>query len=172
VSDAAPEASRRAPGAPGKPPSGGTGFSKKLGPLPAWAWVLLAAAGGVGYIWYRNHKNASAASTAADTATSGDTSGTDDAASIATLQSEIQQLQGELSTQTPTPNSGGGESGGGEKTTVLTVPRAETLAAYSKAQKWNPATLKAVEALNGLSASSKLKKGQHIVRPANKSGEY
>jgi cytoskeletal protein RodZ len=168
VSEAAPE-TRSAPGAPGKPPSGGTGFSRKFGPLPAWAWVLLAAAGGVGYIWWKNKQNASAASAASEPDTAeADSSGGDDAASIATLQSEIQQLQGAASTPAATPNSA---PTGSEKTKILTVPKAETLAAYAKANKWNTATLKAVEALNGLSASSKLKRGQKIVRPVNKTGE-
>ena len=146
-------------------PSGGSGLSRKFGPLPAWGWLLLAAAGGVGYIWYRNHQAASAASTATDT-TGTDTSSTDDAASISTLQSEIQQLQGDESSETSsTPASSGG------KVKVITVPRAETLSALGKSLKWNTATLKAVEALNGLSASSKLKKGQRIVRPVGKTGE-
>jgi hypothetical protein len=172
VSEAAPEVPRRAPGTPGSSPAGGTGFSKKFGPLPAWAWVLLAAAGGVAYIWWKNHQNASAASAADTAATAADTGdGTgDDAGSIATLQSEIQQLQGAASTPAATASSAAATPTADEKTKVLTVPRAETLAAYSKAMKWTPATLKAVEALNGLSASSKLKKGQHIVRPVNKSG--
>jgi|SRR5215472_732249 len=167
MSQAATEAPARAAPAPG----GGNAFTRKVGPLPLWAWVAGGLAAGVGYIWWRNRQNANAAAadnTATDVAAAGDTSSGDDAGSIATLQSEIQQLQGESSTPSPTPNSSGS---GPQKVKVLIVPKAETLSAYAKANKWNAATLKAVEALNGLSASSKLKKGQRLVRPTGKTGE-
>jgi len=169
MSEAAPEAVRR----PAAPAAGGNVLTRKIGPLPTWAWLTLGLAGGVGYIWWRNRQNASATAadnTATDTAAAGTESSGDDAGSIATLQSEIQQLQGEEST--PPPDIGPPLPGiGGGKVKVLTVPKAETLAAYAKSRKWNSATLKAVEALNGLSASSKLKKGQKIVRPTGTTGE-
>ena len=167
MSQAATEAPVRAAPAPG----GGNAFTRKVGPLPVWAWVAGGLAAGVGYIWWRNRQNANTAAdnTATDVAAAGDTSSGDDAGSIATLQSEIQQLQGQASTPATTPNS---ESPSGEKVRIITIPKAETLGAYARSNKWTPATLKAVEALNGLSSSSRLKKGQRIARPANKSGEY
>lgn len=73
---------------------GGFSLTKRYGPLPAWAWGLL---GGVGlYAGYRFYKSrqSSAAATTATTTAAGDGTGIDYAPQIATLQSEIQQLQG------------------------------------------------------------------------------
>jgi cytoskeletal protein RodZ len=144
---------------PAPAPSGNV-LTRKVGPLPTWAWLAISIAGGVGFIWWRNHKAASsAAADSGDGASAEAAEGeaaTDDAASVATLQSEIQQLQGDASKPTTSEPS---------KVQVRTVPKAETLAAYGRAHKWGPAGLKAVEALNGLSASSRLKKGQRIVVP-------
>lgn len=148
------------------PAAGGNVLTRKIGPLPGWAWAGIAVAAGVGYIWWRNRQNAAAAA-ATDTGTATTDPGVDQSATDAVLQSEIQNLQGEVSTPAPTPNSPAPKT---EKVKVLVVPRAETLAKYAKANKWNAATLKAVEALNGLSASSRLKKGQRLVRPVNKEG--
>lgn len=160
MSQAATEAPVR--GAPSPSPSGGSGLTRKIGPLPVWGWVAAAAAVGVGFIWWRNHQANAATAATSDTASGVDTS-TDDAASIATLQSEIQQLQGDESTdekgKPPTDK---------EKTKEITVPRNETLAQLARAEKWTKATLKAVEALNGLSPASKLRKGEKIKRPVAK----
>jgi cytoskeletal protein RodZ len=147
------------------PPPGGSPLTRKVGPLPAWGWIALAIAGGVGFIWWRNRQAASSAAadnTAADTATSED-SANDDAASIATLQSEIQQLQGEASTPAVTANSPTPATG---KTRTTTVNKAQTLAQFARARGWPARRLTAAESLNGLSASSRLRKGQVLKLPA------
>jgi hypothetical protein len=67
-------------------------FSQKYGPLPAWAWLGIAAGGGFLYIRYRNKK--AATSTAASTSTTaGAAQGFDYGPSYAAIQSEIQGLQ-------------------------------------------------------------------------------
>ena len=77
MSETTPERPPRGPqGAPAPRPAGGTGFAKKVGPLPVWGWVGLAALGGLGYLWWRSHHKAAAstASTATTTSTGATTS--------------------------------------------------------------------------------------------------
>ena len=108
MSETSPERPARGPqSAPGGPKAPGTGFAKKIGPLPLWGWVTLAAAGGVGYLWWRRHHAAasSTASTATTTPTSTDTGVNADAASV--LQSEIEQLQGAQSVSATTTTTQG-----------------------------------------------------------------
>ena len=85
---------------PAAPPGGGFSLTKRYGPLPAWAWGLI---GGVGlYAGYRFWKNRQAGGTTAATTaatSSSDTTAIDYAPQISVLQSEIQQLQGEESTE-------------------------------------------------------------------------
>ena len=125
MSEAAPE--RRAPPAAPAAPKGNV-FTRKYGPLPGWGWMLLAAAGVGGYLWWRNHQSASAsASTTAGTTTdtSGTTDTTDYADQIATLQAEIAQLQGAASTTTTgagTTTTGTG-SGSGTGTGPASPPK-------------------------------------------------
>lgn len=96
MSSPAPEA----PAGRGTPPSpqGGNFFQRKYGPLPAWGWILLAAAGAGGYLWYRNRQGATAASTAASTGTT-DPNAENDASELATIQTEIQDLEGSESSE-------------------------------------------------------------------------
>lgn len=80
---------------------GGFSLTKRYGPLPAWAWGLL---GGVavyaGYRFWQNRKAAGSAGTAATTADTS-TQGIDYGPELATIQAEIQQLQGAKSTPGP-----------------------------------------------------------------------
>lgn len=86
-------------------------FTRKLGPLPVWAWAAIGAGGA--YLWWRHKQNTAGASTTSAASTA-DT-GTDYGPSFAAIQSEIQQLQGEESAEgsgdtddNGTPTSGGG----------------------------------------------------------------
>lgn len=109
MSETTPERpARGSQSAPAPRPAGGTGFAKKVGPLPVWGWVGLAALGGLGYLWWRSHHKAAAstASTATTTST-GATTSTDYAGEISTLQAEIQQLQGATSTPATTTTTQG-----------------------------------------------------------------
>lgn len=85
---------------------GGFSFSKKYGPLPAWGWIALAAVG-AGVWWYVRSRKAAAAA-AAPAASSTDTSSTDYAGELSTIQSEVQQLQGAESTETGSASQGSG----------------------------------------------------------------
>lgn len=110
------------------PPSpGGQGFfARKYGPLPAWGWILLAAAGAGAYLWYRNYSGANAATAAASTGT-GTGTGTDDADQLATIQTEIQDLEGEVA-----KDDGGGTKG--KKYTRHTSTGKESLDQIAKAK--------------------------------------
>lgn len=91
MSEAAPE--RRTTPPPPRSSEGGDVFSKKYGPLPGWGWTLLAAGAGVAYILYRKYKSAQAAATTASAQTY-TPSGIDYGPQLATIQEEIQNLQG------------------------------------------------------------------------------
>jgi hypothetical protein len=72
----------------------GGGLSKKYAGLPGWAWLGLAGVGAIAFWWWRSHQSSSAG-TATNTVT-----GTDYSGQIATLQSEIQNMQGSQSSDT------------------------------------------------------------------------
>ena len=61
--------------------------------------------------------------------------------------------------------TGGGGSSGWQSFKSLKGPENMTLSQFAKAHGWSAATLKAVEQMDRLKGSSKLKKGQTIVRP-------
>jgi hypothetical protein len=48
-------------GAEGNRSSSGNMFTRKLGPLPVWAWLGIMTAGGLGIYLYEQHKQATAA---------------------------------------------------------------------------------------------------------------
>jgi hypothetical protein len=88
------------PPRPQTPPQQGNGFQQKLGPLPVWAWIALAAAGGVVLLlWTQSRKSNSSdtATSPVDTATLGDNTG-----ALETLASQIRDLQG-ANSQPTTP---------------------------------------------------------------------
>ena len=117
MSEAATESPTRARPAVA-PSAGGNFFSKKYGPLPGWGWAALAAVGAVGYMYWRNRQNAAAAAAGGDTTGSAatDNSGavTDDiTGQLSTIQTEIEALQGEESSEGS--STGGSTSGTGGK---------------------------------------------------------
>jgi cytoskeletal protein RodZ len=93
-----------------RPQSSGLDLSAKMGPLPVWGWIALAAAGGVGVLlWLQSRKNAAAAGT---TGTTTEVQGADAATvanlqdQLATVEAQIRDTQGSGSTAQPTaPNS-------------------------------------------------------------------
>ena len=109
MSETTPERPARGPQpARAASPSGGTGFARKIGPLPVWGWVGLAALGGGAYLWWRNHHKATSATTSTAVSTStGATTSTDYAGEVSTLQAEIQQLQGAALTPATTTTTQG-----------------------------------------------------------------
>ncbi|MDA8323850.1 MAG: hypothetical protein M0030_29130 [Actinomycetota bacterium] len=105
MSEAAPEAAPR---------RGGNFLTRKAGPLPVWGWAALGAGGYLLYRWWSSRSAAStSATTAAATAAATPSSGIDYAPQIATLQAEIQQLQGQVS-QGESSEGGKGKGGGGK----------------------------------------------------------
>jgi len=95
MSEAAPERT-----APPAPRDGGSFLTRKMGPLPTWGWITLGVVGGGAYLWFRNRSaNAAAANAAASAPSAAPAAGTDTSANDAVLQTEIQDLQGENSTQ-------------------------------------------------------------------------
>ena len=121
MSEPAPESSRpRA--VPPKQAGGGNFLTRKVGPLPTWAWLGIIGVGG-GALWYfiKSRQNAAASSTTAGGATGNctDTNGNsvpcdqvDYGGEIATLEAEIENLQQsktdtDTDTDTPTPTPHG-----------------------------------------------------------------
>ena len=101
-------ATERPASPPSAPPAGGSNvFQRKFGPLPGWGWMALAGVAAAGYLWYRNRQGASAADAGAASDTSGAV-GDDVQGQLATIQTELQNLQGEESTEgSTTPASSG-----------------------------------------------------------------
>ncbi len=100
------------PGQPSRPPttkdSGGTGLNAKLFGLPTWGWVALAGAGGVALLlWLQNRKNAAPAPVQTmDTSNAGDSQIQDLQAELATVESQIRDVQGMPSTPGPAGPTG------------------------------------------------------------------
>lgn len=112
---------------------------RKVGPLPAWGWVAVTVVVAGGVIWWRNRQSAAAAAapSAAGTLTGaqGTSGATDYAGSIATLQDEIQQLQGDVSKDAKSDTDTGTGGGGGRKGPYRHVSTGkETLNAIAKAR--------------------------------------
>ena len=81
------------------PPSGGIGLQKRIGPLPAWGWIAIAAAAGiVGVVYLQYRRKASSASTS-DTSgsTTDSSSSSDDLGNDEAILSQIRDLQGSVS---------------------------------------------------------------------------
>lgn len=79
-------------------PEGGTGggLTSKLGPLPVWGWVAIAAAGGVVLLlWLQSRKNAAAAATPAPNVIGPDTAEVQNLQDqFGVISSQIRNLQG------------------------------------------------------------------------------
>ena len=85
--------------------SGSLGLTQKMGPLPVWGWIALAAAGGIGVLVWLQHRKSAAADTTGTNSTVAVQGA--DAATVANLQdqlgvvlSQIRDLQGGPSTPT------------------------------------------------------------------------
>lgn len=74
------------------PPSragGGSGLSKKIGPLPVWLWAVIAG-GGIGLVWFLRQKK-SADTSAADESAGG--SGEDSPTSLVPINEGLSETQ-------------------------------------------------------------------------------
>ena len=143
MSQPATETSTRAGPATGS--AAGNVFTRKYGPLPGWGWAALAGVAAIGYWWYRNKQGAAAAASSAGTA-AGNTdasAGVDYSGELSTIQSEIQTLQGEESTEgssTGTSNSGSGSTAKEGKYRHVSTGK-ETLNQIAKARNTSVADL-------------------------------
>jgi len=173
--------STMAPEAPPAPtaaaPAQGKGkgnlFTRKLGPLPMWAWLAIGVAVILGFAYYKS--KTSAASSQDQTAT-----GTD--------ASQVPQFVNQTFTTVtpPTPPAPVSATGGTPTTTgpqpspvPLRPPlkpdtrwtepvgqRGITLGTFARRHHWSQAELKQVEALNKMTVKTRLKKGQRLLAPA------
>jgi Fibronectin type III domain len=111
--------------APPKKASGGSGLTKKVGPLPVWGWAVLGLGGAVAYLWWRSRKSGSSAGTTATTST---TSSSAYASQLDQMQAELDQLLAEQSASSAgTSGTGSGANGstaggGGGDTSSGTTP--------------------------------------------------
>lgn len=67
MSGTAPEAPARPAASPAR--GGGNVFTRKLGPLPMWVWLLISAAVVLGYAYWKNRQQAAQATTQTATGT-------------------------------------------------------------------------------------------------------
>ena len=132
MSQPAPERPTSSPQSAPKP-SGGNFLTRKYGPLPGWGWAAAAAAVAGGYIWYRRRHAATSTTAGTTTATtSATTTSTDYAGEISTLQAEIQQLQGSLSTSAATTTATSTGTGTSTGTTSPARPKYKAVTASGK----------------------------------------
>ena len=175
----APEAPP-APTAPAAPAQGKRGnvFTRKLGPLPMWAWLLIGIALILGYVYYRS-KTSAGSSTADQTAAGTDASQVPQFVNqtYTTVQPPAQSGQaGTPGVVIPDggPPTGGPGGPGGVKPPLKPDTRYTeavgqggiTLATFAKRHRWSQAYLKQVEGLNKITARTRLKKGQRLLAPA------
>lgn len=133
---------------PPERPDTGSGLGEKIGPLPAWGWIALAAAGAVGVLLWLQRRNAASSST---TTTPSVAPSTADVANLqdqlATVNSQIRNLQGANSTPTgPTdqtaylfklpgdPDGPGAIYAGVPGVGWYWVPNTDVLSAFQKAK--------------------------------------
>lgn len=82
------------------PPDGGNALTRKIGGLPTWGWIAIAAAGGIAIYMYLQYRKNSAASTTSSTDTSGTTAPGYTSDADQELLAQIRDLQGANSTAT------------------------------------------------------------------------
>jgi hypothetical protein len=145
---------------PSRDSGGGNVFKRKLGPLPMWVWLVIGIALIGGYVIFKSRSGSSGTSGGAAPG------GTTSAAQVpqfvnqtyTTVQPPVapQPVASPAPTPTSTPTVG---------IKTLTATKAETLNQFAKEHNWTATTLAAVEKLNNLKGTSKLKKGQKVKRP-------
>ncbi len=157
-------------------------LTRKVGPLPMWVWVAIAAALVLLYVVWQDQKNAAAAKQAPKNAGNGESAGYLVPPYIWTYASFPPEGGGHGKGGV---NPGGLEKGGGKKkrgnpgkdqsTREITVDKDETLEELAKYLHWSKSTLEQVEQMNKLQGggeltpSTKLHKGQTIIRPLKSS---
>lgn len=111
-------ATERPASGPPSPAGGGNILQRKIGPLPGWAWAGLAGVGALAWFYFRNRQGQSAADAAASVPDTTAAVGDDVQGELSTIQTEIQNLQGEESQEgSTTPVNSG--TGGGHKPTYV-----------------------------------------------------
>jgi hypothetical protein len=151
----------------GSPGGGGIGanLKAKLGPMPVWVWLALITALLLGY-WLLT-KNKSGASSGS----SGTQQGTPADVGQPGVVVINQDQPGTEPPETELPDKKPHHPPREPQTRQITLDRNETLGQLAKQRHWSADTLKDVEELNVLqgggemTAKTKLKKGQTIVRP-------
>lgn len=88
-------------GAPSGAPAGGSIASQKLGPLPTWAWIGLAAGGAFIWFYARRSKSTEDSQPVTNTVTVPGADSADVQGQLATIYSQIRDIQGGNSTPSP-----------------------------------------------------------------------
>lgn len=153
---------------PAAAPPGGLGgtLKSKLGPLPTWVWLALITVVLLGY-WLIT-KNKSGASSGS-TGTQGTPSDVGQPGVVVINQDGPEPAEGP-------PPPPGHKPPKPPETRKITLDQNETLAELAKQRHWTADTLHDVEQENvtqgggHLTAKSKLKKGQSIIRPLGEKG--
>lgn len=146
-------------------------LTRKIGPLPTWGWIAI---GGTGILIWAFFANRSAQNQSTQSGPQGNL----------TPPVVVQNFPPESEPPPPGPptghhrhkppkgGDGDGDDGSGKDsdTKQITVTKNETLDDLAKYLHWSPSTLKQVEEMNAiqgqeLKGSSKLHKGQTIIRP-------
>jgi hypothetical protein len=141
----APEPPAAAPAAPPAAPRGGGGnvFTRKIGPMPMWAWVAIIAAVLIGYAYWRNKQSAASSSTAATAATGTDASQVPQFVNQ-TYTTVTPPVAGPPPPPAPPEASGGTQVPGGAQIPghhVVTATGTETLAQIAKKYGTSPADI-------------------------------
>lgn len=177
MSTMAPEAPPAPTAATGRPAKQGNIFTRKLGPLPMWAWLLIGIALILGFVYYRSKTSAASPS---QTPTGTDASQVPQFVNQTYTTVQPPSTTGQIESFPPIPTgtgSGSGGTGGGSgggrpplrpdtRYTERVQQNNITLATFAKRHKWSPGMLAQVEKLNNLRPGSRLKKGQQLIAPA------
>ena len=145
--------------------TGSTGTVIGPGTNASWAQQVEAYLQGVGY-------DPTAVAAAIGKYLTGQTLSSDQAGIVAAATGFFgnpPQYVPPISQGTPTGNGTGGGSTGWTSFKTLTASKSETLAEFAREHHWTAATLAAVEKIHNLTAGTRLRKGERIVRPVNSS---
>lgn len=156
-------------------------LTRKIGPLPTWAWVAILSALIIGYAYIKNRNSSAGASTASPTGT--------DSSQVPQFVNQTYTTVTPPSAPVPGPPGPQGPQGppgplppiplppiglpptpgptgtpGPNRTIVIEHPG--TLRQVAKRREWSTSTLAAVEKVNKLRPGSRLRKGQKLLIPA------
>jgi len=135
------------PGAAAPAAGGGNILQRKIGPLPGWAWAGLAGVGALAWWYFRGRSGQAAADAATSSEDANAAVGDDIQGQLATIQTEIQNLQQSESQEgdESTPANSGTSTGGSKSPAVRHVSTGkETLNQIAKSRNTSVAHIVSV----------------------------